>query len=81
MRASRVTVANGVAGRQGVGSRWVAALADRARAERITDFTALVLADNQLMLKLLHNLGQVQMGHCEKGTVALRVALPATGLT
>ena len=65
---------------QGVGSRLVGALADRARAEAITSFTALVFADNELMLKLLRDLGQVRVVHSEQGTVELRVDLPETGL-
>jgi RimJ/RimL family protein N-acetyltransferase len=65
---------------QGVGSRLAGALADRARAEGITSFTALVFADNELMLKLLHDLGQVRVVHSEHATVELRVYLPETGL-
>lgn len=65
---------------QGVGGRLAAALADRARAEGITSFTALVLADNRLMLNLLHDLGQVRVVHSELGTVELTVDLPETGL-
>ena len=65
---------------QGVGSRLVGALADRARVEGITSFTALLFADNELMLKLLRDLGQVRVVHSEQGTVELRVDLPETGL-
>jgi GNAT superfamily N-acetyltransferase len=65
---------------KGVGGRLAAALADRARAEGITSFTALVLADNRLMLNLLHDLGQVRVVHSELGTVELTVDLPETGL-
>ena len=66
---------------QGVGSRLVAALADRAREEGITSFTALVLADNEMMLKLLNDLGRVRVVHREMGTVELTVELSKTGLT
>ena len=65
---------------QGVGSRLVAALADRAREEGITSFSALVLADNELMLKILSDLGRVQVMHSEAGTVELVVDLPESGL-
>jgi GNAT superfamily N-acetyltransferase len=65
---------------RGVGGRLAAALADRARAEGITSFTALVLADNQLMLNLLRDLGRVRVIHSELGTVELTVDLPETGL-
>jgi len=65
---------------QGVGGRLAAALADRARVEAITSFTALVLADNELMLNLLRHLGQVRVVHSELGTVELTIDLPETGL-
>jgi GNAT superfamily N-acetyltransferase len=42
---------------QGIGSRLTAALADRARAEGIRSFSALMLADNQRALNLLDDLG------------------------
>ena len=65
---------------RGVGGRLATALAQRARPEGITSFTALVLADNQLMLNLLHDLGRVRIVHSEFGTVELTVDLPETGL-
>jgi GNAT superfamily N-acetyltransferase len=65
---------------QGVGGRLAAALADRARAAGITSFTALMFADNELMLKLLRDLGRVRVVHSEQGTVELMVDLPETGL-
>ncbi len=65
---------------QGVGSRLVAALADRAREEGITSFSALVLADNERMLNLLNDLGRVRVVHREMGTVELTVELSKTGL-
>jgi GNAT superfamily N-acetyltransferase len=65
---------------QGVGSRLVAALADRAREEGIASFGALVLADNELMLNILRDLGRVHVVHSEAGTVELLVDLSETGL-
>ena len=65
---------------RGVGGRLAAALADRARQEGITSFTALVLADNQLMLNLLRDLGRVRVVNRELGTAELTVDLPETGL-
>jgi GNAT superfamily N-acetyltransferase len=65
---------------QGVGSRLVRALADRARAEAINSFSALVHADNELMLKLLRDLGRVRSVHAEQGTVELSVDLGQTGV-
>jgi GNAT superfamily N-acetyltransferase len=65
---------------EGVGSRLVRALADRARAEAIGSFSALVLADNELMLKLLRDLGNVRIVHAVLGTVELSVELGETGL-
>jgi GNAT superfamily N-acetyltransferase len=65
---------------QGVGTRLTAALADRARHEGIKRFTALVLAENELMLNLLDDLGRVRVVHTEKGTVELTIDLPERGL-
>lgn len=65
---------------QGVGGRLTAALADRAGAEGITSFSALVLADNELMLSLRTDLGRVRVVHREFGTVELTVDLPERGL-
>jgi hypothetical protein len=59
--------------------RLAAALADRARGEGITSFTALMLADNVLMLNLLHDLRRVRVVHSELGVVELTVDLPETG--
>jgi GNAT superfamily N-acetyltransferase len=66
--------------RQGVGGRLAGALADRAREEGITKFTALVLADNALSLNLLRDLGTVHVAHQEHGCVELTVELPEKGL-
>jgi GNAT superfamily N-acetyltransferase len=66
--------------RRGVGSRLVAALAERAREEQITCFTALALADNEAMLSLLRELGQVRSESSGLGTVEVVVDLPATGI-
>ena len=66
--------------RQGVGTRLVSELADRAREEGIARFTALVLADNELMLNLLEEIGQVTTGEDEAGAVQVTVELPETGL-
>jgi GNAT superfamily N-acetyltransferase len=65
---------------QGVGSRLTAALAERARKESITSFSALLLADNQLMLSVLDDLGEVRVVHAELGTVEVIVDLTETGL-
>jgi GNAT superfamily N-acetyltransferase len=65
--------------RRGVGTRLAAALADRAREEGITAFTGLVLADNQLMLNLADELGQVRTGPREHGTVELAIDLAEHG--
>jgi GNAT superfamily N-acetyltransferase len=64
----------------GVGRRLAAALAQRAREERITSFTALALADNDAMLNLLQELGKVRTERARLGTVELAVDLPATGV-
>jgi GNAT superfamily N-acetyltransferase len=64
----------------GVGSRLTTALAQRAREEGITSFTALALAENDAMLGLLQELGDVRTGHTRLGTVELEVDLPGAGM-
>ena len=66
--------------RQGVGTRLLTALAERAREEGIASFTGLVLADNELMLNLLGEIGRVNIGESEAGAVEVTVDLPDTGL-
>jgi GNAT superfamily N-acetyltransferase len=63
----------------GVGSMLAAELAKRARDEGITCFTALALAENDAMLGLLQELGEVRSGRPELGTVELAVDLPDDG--
>jgi GNAT superfamily N-acetyltransferase len=65
---------------RGVGTRLVDALALRAREEGISRFTALVLGENELMLNLLSELGEVMVLHREHGTVELTVELPDAGI-
>jgi GNAT superfamily N-acetyltransferase len=65
---------------QGVGSRLTAALAERAREEGIKSFSALLLADNELMMSILGDLGEVQVVQSELGTVEVIVDLTETGL-
>jgi uncharacterized OsmC-like protein/GNAT superfamily N-acetyltransferase len=60
---------------RGVGTRLLSALADRARAEGISSFSAYVLADNELMLNLLHEIGNPRVVRSELGTVELVVDL------
>jgi len=65
----------------GVGSLLVAELAKRAREEGIACFTALALAENDAMLGLLEDLGEVRTGQPQLGTVELAVDLPDEGLS
>jgi GNAT superfamily N-acetyltransferase len=62
---------------RGVGTSLTGALADRARAEGITTFTAVLLAENEQMLGLLEELGRARVTNRERGTVELSVELPA----
>jgi GNAT superfamily N-acetyltransferase len=66
--------------RRGVGGRLVTALAGRAREEGITTFSALLLADNELMLGLLEDLGRPRVVRRERGTLEVTVDLPVTGI-
>jgi GNAT superfamily N-acetyltransferase len=65
---------------KGVGSRLVLELARRARREGIAGFTALLLAQNNEMLGLMRELGDVQVLEAGLGTVNVTVDLPETGL-
>jgi RimJ/RimL family protein N-acetyltransferase len=75
-----VAVADDWQGR-GVGSLLTAELAKRAREEGITCFTALALAENDAMLGLLHELGEVRAGPTQLGTVELAVDFPDEGIS
>jgi ribosomal protein S18 acetylase RimI-like enzyme len=61
---------------RGVGSRLTAALAERARAEGMTTFTAVLLAENEQMLGLLEELGHTRVTNRERGTLEVSVELP-----
>ena len=62
--------------RLGVGTRLATELAVRAREEGISTFTGFVLAENELMLSLARELGEIRAVHQEHGTVELTVQLP-----
>ena len=62
---------------KGVGTRLTEALADRARHEGITHFTALMFADNTPMLHVIKSLGVVHDVSHDQGLVELTVDLPA----
>jgi RimJ/RimL family protein N-acetyltransferase len=66
--------------RHGVGSELAAALADRARDEGITAFTASLFTDNTLMLSVIRHLGAVRDVRTEQGVTELTVDLPEHGL-
>jgi RimJ/RimL family protein N-acetyltransferase len=66
--------------RHGVGSRLADALADRAREEGITAFTASLFTDNTQMLSVIRHLGVVHDVHSEQGVTELTVELPEHGL-
>ena len=73
-----VTVADDWQGR-GLGTALLELLADRARAEGISRFTALVLTSNREMLDLLEGLGPVRLLEREPGTIELEITLPGHG--
>ena len=74
-----VTVADDWQGR-GLGTALLALLVDRARAEGIDRFTALMLASNREMLKLLEDLGPVRTLNRSAGTAEVELALPRHGV-
>jgi GNAT superfamily N-acetyltransferase len=61
---------------RGVGKALMHALADRAREEGITRFTALMLAHNRPMRQLLADLGPTRVLSTGAGAVELAVDLP-----
>jgi GNAT superfamily N-acetyltransferase len=65
----------------GIGSLLAGELAKRAREEGIRCFTALALAQNDAMLGILQELGQVRSGSPQLGTVELAVDLPDEGIS
>ena len=70
-----VTVVDDWQGR-GVGTALLDLLAARARAEGVVRFTALLLAENRRMLKLLEALGPVRVVDRQSGTVEVEAELP-----
>jgi len=64
----------------GLGSALLAFLADRAREEGISRFTAILLADNTEMIGLFGGLGNVRTLGRESGTVEIEIELPARGV-
>ena len=73
-----VTVADDWQGR-GLGTALLGLLAEHARAEGISRFTALMLATNRNMLDLLDDLGPVRLLERASGTIELEITLPRRG--
>jgi GNAT superfamily N-acetyltransferase len=73
-----VTVADDWQGR-GLGTALLGLLADRARVDGITRFTALVLATNRDMLDLFEDLGPIRIVERGSGTTELEISLPRRG--
>jgi GNAT superfamily N-acetyltransferase len=74
-----VTVADDWQGR-GVGTLLVEALAQRAREEGITTFSAMLLASNHEMLDLFEHIARVRVVDRQTGTVEVEVDLPPAGI-
>ncbi len=62
---------------RGVATELLRRLAERAREEGITHFTATCLADNDEALELLQELGSTRLASSESGLVEARIELPA----
>ena len=62
----------------GVGSALLSRLADRARAEDVTRFTALMRTDNRPMARLFAELGDPRVVSRDEGTVELAVEIPTS---
>ncbi len=74
-----VTVIDEWQGR-GLGTLLLEVLGERARAEGITRFTAMMLASNQQMMEVLAGLGPVDVVDRDAGTVQIEIPIPETGL-
>ncbi len=74
-----VTVIDDWQGR-GLGTLLLEVLGERARAEGLTSFTALMLATNQEMMDVLEGLGPVRIIDREAGTVEIEMPIPKVGL-
>jgi len=73
-----ITVIDDWQGR-GVGTLLLDRLAERARAEGIVRFSALLLAENREMLELLEGLGPVRVVDRQSGTVEVEAELAPEG--
>ena len=62
---------------RGVGKTLLRRLADRARDEGITQFTALMLSSNRPMRRVLEDLGPPRLHSSGAGAIELLVDLPA----
>ncbi len=67
--------------RKGVGTLLLEVLGARARTEKISTFTALMLATNDKMLDVLEALGPVRIVDREPGTVEIEMPIPEVGLS
>jgi RimJ/RimL family protein N-acetyltransferase len=74
-----VAVADSWQGR-GVATALLDRLTERARDEGIRRFSAEILAENQPMLELIDEVGQVTVKHRDHGSLEVEVELPAEGL-
>jgi GNAT superfamily N-acetyltransferase len=74
-----VTVIDDWQGR-GLGTALCNLIAERAREEGITRFTALLLAENQQMLDVLASLGPAEVISRDAGTIDVAVDIPEVGI-
>jgi GNAT superfamily N-acetyltransferase len=65
---------------RGVGTALLAKLVDRARAEGLSRFSALVLADNAPVINLVREFGKPTIRHGYQGTVEVTLELPDSGV-
>jgi RimJ/RimL family protein N-acetyltransferase len=65
---------------RGVATALLDRLTQRAREEGVRRFSAEILADNQPMLELIDELGDVTMRRVDQGSVEIEVQLPPEGI-
>ena len=73
-----VTVIDDWQGR-GVGTALLDLLAERARAEGVARFTALLLAENRDMLEVLEGVAPIRVVDRQRGTIQIEADLPPAG--
>jgi GNAT superfamily N-acetyltransferase len=66
--------------RRGLGTALLDRLTERARANGISSYSAVVSADNEIVLDALDRAGAIRVGSPEQGEIEFSIPLPAEGI-